>query len=651
MISDVMTQTRNMDLFILWRLSIFVLTMNYVLSSHTNIQYADLTLKCEDISEAIINLHDHLPDKMTLDDKCKRYAVITSMVKPHMGRVHSKAVSRVLTMSDHELNQLHEKFSADHELAVLYMTAIDGLRAASILEPPLFEIVECLKQIDSPLVRQYLEGEELNLILDLHKKISQSPGTKIDLFGINNLKKCHLEFVVSLINLFRDHIRYDSPVYQRLVEYGVAEPGPSTQKQQTVNSLMTVEERRKIRQQIRQKLKMHRRKEQGRLRAKRLELLNPRPPKEVKPRFRKREQRRPTRLSGRFLVKSIADSQQQDQRQLPDLLQLWSEMSYSDGSALTPNISHNQHRLETPTQSDRSDTDAISPQLQGEHKKQRLRGVEQPKHVAAQGDPNEKDQLTPDRAQQWLESAPSYESITSPQQQYSVKHVSTNDILLSASSSKSSNLGIDSARLKQRQHHLRNDSSLEKMGQELPDLLEIWSEVAPIYDSIPSPGRSPRLTEQMLVPSYGLSPSQLPHHYEYRQQQLQLQQMLLLDRFRRSPDLRRSSIDLPVAGSSDELLFKSIEQGSQQLAQSMTPRPQSSGQHGCHEASAAFPVANASGLIGYTYGNTMQNIALDNFGHLLSSTGTELHTYAPMYQFEEIDSLMQSQATSNETEI
>lgn len=128
----------------------------------------DTSLKCADIAEAINYFYEHCPDQMTRTDKCKRYAVMVSFVRPKV-RLDERAACQVLEMPEDTLDRSYEELAAKNQLQALYMTAIDGFRASSIIGPPLFELIQCLKQIEDHSVRRYLEDPELTIILGLYR--------------------------------------------------------------------------------------------------------------------------------------------------------------------------------------------------------------------------------------------------------------------------------------------------------------------------------------------------------------------------------------------------------------------------------------------------------------------------------------------------
>lgn len=234
--------------------------------------HVEPVVKCEDTSEAICYIYEHLPEA-SLEAKCKRYVVMASLLRPK-GRLHNKAVSRVMRMSEDQLNQSYKDLEHKNELIAIYMAAIDGFRAASVLRPPFIELIVCLKKFDSPYVKDYLKSDELNLIIDSYKKVLRSPDSKIDLNFIAN-PKFRRGFVVSMTNLFRHNAQYEPSVYEALIRRGVADASSSGTIQQVEDEQMTEFEKFKIRKEERLRLSVHRHREQERLRLRRQRILLP----------------------------------------------------------------------------------------------------------------------------------------------------------------------------------------------------------------------------------------------------------------------------------------------------------------------------------------------------------------------------------------
>lgn len=63
---------------------------------------------CDDLAETIDYVYQRVPALMTLQEKCKRYALIASFAKPR-GRLYHRAISTVLRMPDDELDQQYQE--------------------------------------------------------------------------------------------------------------------------------------------------------------------------------------------------------------------------------------------------------------------------------------------------------------------------------------------------------------------------------------------------------------------------------------------------------------------------------------------------------------------------------------------------------------
>lgn len=234
-----------------------------------------LYVRCNDVSAAMNYLHDTLPNQMPMEEKCKRYAVLSSFLSTK-GPPRSRVMCKYFVSSDEQLEQIYRKLEANDELPLLYMQAIDGYRSASHIGPPFLELIECLKKIDKPYIDLYLNNPELVLIVDLHKRILQSPNFKIDLRQIDKL---HLSkaFISSLKYLFKDNLLEDISQNR--------DPEPLTRKEEAICNEQRRELERKIREQQirhpkgrrdpRRMLTSYRHREQERLRKQRLKLVQP----------------------------------------------------------------------------------------------------------------------------------------------------------------------------------------------------------------------------------------------------------------------------------------------------------------------------------------------------------------------------------------
>lgn len=158
-------------------------------------------VKSNSIAQAINFLHESFPEQMPSGERCKRYAVLSSFLASK-GRHHSKAMSQFFQMRDDDIDLYHQTLA--DQLPGIYMAAIDAFRASD-LGAPFLELIECLKQIDKPFIRAYLDNPELILIMDVHKQILQSPETKIDISSIN-LDQFAPAFQTSFLYLFKSNL-------------------------------------------------------------------------------------------------------------------------------------------------------------------------------------------------------------------------------------------------------------------------------------------------------------------------------------------------------------------------------------------------------------------------------------------------------------
>lgn len=398
-----------------------------------SIRQPDSKIQCDDVAEAMNHLYERLPQQMVLEDRCKRYIVMTSFLKPK-GRLHTLALQKVLKLSEAKLNRIHQELQARGELDELYMAAIDGYRAASSLGLAFLELVECMKRIDSPLVKNYLEGAELKLILELYKQVHESAHTKINLDQIPGLKRYHRAFIVSLMHLFRDRIHSDNPLYRSLM-YRKGDESSSSGPAPPIDEKNDAAVRAKRRDE-RRYFAEHRHREQERLRRRRIKLIHPeRFTESVKVQLASNEIQNipndshpqsipdyvllaadPYDSSPRLHYRSQQHlpSDQITAPQTPDLMQLWTEVAPLYHSIQTPIYSPDQPEppleygvrpppVEVPT----SDTHA--PHLWSQHEK-REQAPLWPLEPLDQGGFGS----SPDLVHLRSEASPVHESIASP---------------------------------------------------------------------------------------------------------------------------------------------------------------------------------------------------------------------------------------------
>lgn len=310
-------------------------------------------IECNDITDSLNHLHESLSDHIPLEEKCKKYAVLSSMSS--RGRPPNKVLSEYMRFNDQTVNEAFARLTSKNALPALYMSTIDSYRAASHLGPPFLELIDCLREIDQPYISAYLNDPELVLIVKLYKIVLRSPAIKIDLRH-NELSHFSPAFRTSLSNLFRgnllDNLILDEDPNSGLQQSALQSTlGPKDQSIARKNHLK--------RQAM---VTSHRRRERERLRKHRLRLLQPSIEREKRrDRHRRQQEKR---------------KKEHEERQSQSLFgEEWHQ-----------------------SQSSRSESDTLSQQ-----------------HISlSDSEVNKTDQHLLNLASLWEEAAPVYESIATP---------------------------------------------------------------------------------------------------------------------------------------------------------------------------------------------------------------------------------------------
>lgn len=276
--------------------------------------------ECKAASAAIDDLHDCLPKSMSLEIKCKFYAVMLNIVASK-GQSHRKAAAFLSKLDSNELNLLHHLID-EHYLASLYIDAIDGYRFTS-LRPPFLDLIDCLRPINRTFAKIYLSSEELTTTAELYRHVLRWPSARFDL-GQLDLGPHTPEFRISLENLFRDYLigasspqsqieecqpssqQSTQPAVLPVKKRPLAPTPPRQERQDTPEeeyelSPEQLEQQRRDRRRETNRERMRKRRqedpewyrEQDRLRQQRLRLVNP---DGVRARERDRQRRRRARL-------------------------------------------------------------------------------------------------------------------------------------------------------------------------------------------------------------------------------------------------------------------------------------------------------------------------------------------------------------------
>lgn len=164
------------------------------------------TGRFRDISQAVTFMKENLPLHVSNEELCKKYAILSNKSLNERFPMES-TVLEVARMGVGELDRQYNELSIDR-MIYAYMSVIDRYRVTK-LAPPMLDIVECLKQIDTPVVQAYLSNEELLVILDLYKQVLGLPGTKIDIKSLD-MTKFHQPFWDTLRNHFSEYFDVDA---------------------------------------------------------------------------------------------------------------------------------------------------------------------------------------------------------------------------------------------------------------------------------------------------------------------------------------------------------------------------------------------------------------------------------------------------------
>lgn len=158
--------------------------------------------RCIEALEAIDHLYENLPVGVSLQEKCKRYAILSTLIVSR-GQARHKAALFVSKLAEVELTLLCHRIDQG-ELVKLYTNLVEVYRAGG-LRPPFLELIECLGQIDMPSAKAYLQSRELILIAKIYRHILLSPLSKIDIDSID-LSQYRPGFETTLRNTFRDYL-------------------------------------------------------------------------------------------------------------------------------------------------------------------------------------------------------------------------------------------------------------------------------------------------------------------------------------------------------------------------------------------------------------------------------------------------------------
>lgn len=255
-----------------------------VISSFPDDHLIHESRRFKDVPAALNYLYRSLPFGMSVQERCKRYGVLVSMAAA-TGIPYEPSVDILIAMDNETINEQYEKIDVA-SLSSGYMKAVDVYRITR-LAPPFIDLIECLRQLDTPLTQTFLNNIELLAIVDLYKQvlgIERKVGLK-DL----DLNQFRPTFRATLKNLFEGYFDVDlidgSSVikpYRHILKLKNTND-PNLPKEEQVRL------KRVLRQQRYRERHLHRQRERSRLAQKRLRIENP---ELVRTRDRLRSQRR-----------------------------------------------------------------------------------------------------------------------------------------------------------------------------------------------------------------------------------------------------------------------------------------------------------------------------------------------------------------------
>lgn len=215
----------------------------------------------QDVPEALNYMHRYLPDHLSMDEKCKKFAVLASHTATYLNPSEA-TVYRVVTTEPDELDRQYAEIDTDRLISLL-TNVIDRYRVTQ-LAPAFVDIVNCLRLIDSPAARAFVHNDELVLIVDLYKRILGRDDVEVDIDHIN-LSLFHPAFKDSLNRLFKGYYHADTRQRPHIIQLKAGvEPG-----QDAVESSSRPSKRLSAEEVA------YRRRERSRLTQRRLRCLHP----------------------------------------------------------------------------------------------------------------------------------------------------------------------------------------------------------------------------------------------------------------------------------------------------------------------------------------------------------------------------------------
>lgn len=184
-------------------------------------------VKCfHDMSDALSHMHQHLPSHLSMDDKCKRYAVLALDAKTYLNP-NEQTSENVLALDTDELDELYREMGSEQKMS-LFMSVIDRYRATQ-LAPAFLDIVECLSLIDAPEAEAFVNHEELTLISDMYKRLLGRQDLQMDISAVN-LTTFSSAFISALGNLFTGYYDINTSRQPHIILTSFGADGKSVSK-------------------------------------------------------------------------------------------------------------------------------------------------------------------------------------------------------------------------------------------------------------------------------------------------------------------------------------------------------------------------------------------------------------------------------------
>lgn len=155
------------------------------------------------VCETIDKLHKYLPQELSPEAKCKRYAVLLYNTD---GGPYETTVYSVLKLDDVAIAKQYKEMDPV-KLSWFYMVSIDRYRITS-LSPPFLDLINCLRMLGTYHAHAYLGNQELNVLENLYKKVLGLPGVTIDIDDLD-FTNFNTPFQQSIRNLFGKYLDVD----------------------------------------------------------------------------------------------------------------------------------------------------------------------------------------------------------------------------------------------------------------------------------------------------------------------------------------------------------------------------------------------------------------------------------------------------------